>query len=155
MLALSEFFVGTIADAPIGSLILPRSKYDRPGIIGTRDDQPFFVILGQDHRFQGFPSAGNARYKGLIVPDVVIEVDETSIGEPDRWDTPLGSIMSQNGEIGVVAAAASSFGAGHFVVRLASVKPSEFGVSFSKWRVVLGNGSEKRTLLSFDAKADP
>lgn len=153
MLALSEFFVSVIADAPAGSLVLPRSKYERLGIVGTAKDNPFFVLLGDDHRFEGFPASGNTSHKGVIVPNIGIEVDETSVGEGDSWDIPLGSIVSKSGQIGVLTTNAGSFGSGRFVASLGPTPASEVSAFFSKWRVFIGQGAEKRTLVSVDAKA--
>lgn len=150
MLALSEFFAGTIADAPFGSLILPTSKYDRQGIIASQNGLPFFVILGDDHRFQGFPSVDNTSHKGVIVPNVAVEVDEASIGQLDSWDTPLGSIICAGGEIGIRVAAVGNMSAGRFVAKLAEAPSTSISASFSKWRIVLGAGMDKRILLSID-----
>ncbi|WP_428428780.1 hypothetical protein [Pararhizobium sp.] len=151
MLALSEFFTGTISEAPLGSLVLPRSKYDRCGIIASFNDAPMFVILGDDHRFQAFPSADNSSHKGLIVPDVGIEVDETSIAEHENWDTPLGSIVCAEKEIGIRIAMIGQLSRGRSLAKLASIPPASVEASFSRWQVTRGSGADKRILMKIDA----
>ena len=151
MLSVSEFFTGTISEAPVASLILPRSKNDRCGIIASFKDAPIFVILGDDHRFQAFPSADNSSHKGLIVPDVGIEVDETSIGEHDSWDTPLGSIVCAEQEIGIRIAWIGQLSRGRTLAKLASIPPSSVEASFSRWQITRGSGADKRILMKIDA----
>lgn len=151
MLALPEFFTGTLSEAPVGSLILPRSKNDRCGIIASFNDAPIFVILGDGHRFQAFASADNSSHKGLIVPDVGIEVDETSIAEHDNWDTPLGSIVCAEEAIGIRIAAIGQLSKGRSLAKLASIPATSVEASFSRWQITRGNGADKRVLMTIDA----
>lgn len=152
MLALSEFFPATIADAPLGSLILPRSKYDRHGLIASVADVPYFVLLGHEHRFAAFPSTDNRSHKGLIVPDVRIEVDEASADDTDAWDAPLGSVIFKEGKIAIRVKKADSFSGGLLLAELAVCPSTEIVASFSLWQIVVGSGAEKRVLLSIDAR---
>ncbi|MEH7846433.1 hypothetical protein [Rhizobium laguerreae] len=151
MLSISEFFTGTISEASVGSFVLPRSKYDRCGIVTSFNDAPMFVILGDDHRFQAFPSADNTSHKGLIVPDVGIEIDETSIAEHDSWDTPLGSIVCAEEEIGIRIAMIGQLSHGRSLAKLASKPPSPVEASFSMWQITRVSGADKRILMKIDA----
>jgi len=155
MLALSEFFPGTLADAPSGSLILPRDKYERCGIVALHKDEPFFVILGDEYRFQGFPSKDNTSHKGLIVPAVSVEIDETSLVPLDSWDTPRGSIVCAEGVVGVRAEMSGSRSLGIINAVLGSIPTSPIEAAFTRWQIALGAGQDKRVLMKIDATARP
>jgi hypothetical protein len=151
MLALSDFYPGTIADASIGSLILPRSKYEQSGIVASYQGSPFFVILSEDHRFYGFPSESNTSYKGLIIPGVAIEVDETSLAEHDTWESPLGSIVCVGSEVGIRSSVNGNRPSGYVVARLSTIPASRIEAAFTRWQITLGSGPEKRILMRIDA----
>lgn len=155
MLALSEFFPGTLADAPSGSLTLPRDKYERCGIVASHNDEPFFVILGDEERFQGFPSKDNTSHKGLIVPAVSVEVDETSLVPLDSWYTPRGSIVCAEGVVGIRAEMIGSRSHGIVVAMLGAIPPSPIEAAFTRWQITLGAGRDKRVLMKIDAAARP
>lgn len=151
MLALSEFFPGTIADAPVGSLILARSANERSGIIAVYDDEPFFVILSDEGRFRGFPSGQNASNKGVIVPGVTVEVDETCLGEYDPWETARGAIVCKGGVAGIRAEMVGARSHGIVLAMLGSFAASPVEAAFTRWQVTLGIGQEKRVLMKIDA----
>jgi len=150
MLKISEFFSGTIAEAGVGSLILPRSNYDHAAVIGTVDDAPFAVFIDGPHRFRGFPSSGNTRYGGVIIPDVSFEVDERSVVDPHRFDVPLGAIICRDGLLGISAAGEHAFRGANLVELGSGHSKGTTEVAFSRWHVVLGSASEKRILFKVD-----
>lgn len=151
MLALSEFFPGTIADAHVGSLILARSANERSGLIAVQDGEPFFVIMSEEGRFRGFPSGQNASNKGVIVPGVTVEVDETSLTEYDSWDTARGAIVCTDGVAVIRAEMMGPRSRGIVLAMLGSVAASPVEAAFTRWQVTLGTGQEKRMLMKIDA----
>lgn len=155
MLALSQFFPGILADAPLGSMILPRDKYERCGIVASHKDEPFFVILGDEHRFRGFPSKDNTSHKGLIIPAVSFEIDETSLVPMDPWDTPLGCIVCTESVVGIRAEMIGARSQGIVVAMLGAIPSSSIEAAFTRWQISLGTGQDKRVLMKIDAAARP
>ncbi len=150
MLPISEIMAGDVAQAPLGSLILPRSAREQPGMIGKVEDVPYFVFLSPTNNFGAFKQSVRPRNPGIIVPKISIEVDESTVGAYDAWETRAGSFVIEEGKAGVLAGDTQTEGLGRFVVTVADVAKSEVSLAFSKWKVVLVTGSEKKVLLSID-----
>ncbi|MDC7745815.1 hypothetical protein [Rhizobium binxianense] len=152
MLSISDILVGDVAEAPLSSLILPRSTREQPGLIGKVEDVPFFVFLSAKNNFGAFKQSLKPRNPGIIIPNVSVEVDESSVGEYDAWDTRAGSFVFEGGTAGVLAGDARTEGMGRFVVNIANVTRSEVSASFSRWQLVTGSGYDRKVLLSIDAR---
>lgn len=153
MLASEEFTVGTFASAPAGSLILPRNKHEATAIVGLLDEAPTAVFLGDRFQFHCFPTAGSESWSGLIIPNVRVEVDESTAFDPAYGNSPLGTVVRAATQLSVYAKTERSFGR-HRVVPLVSNLPATYdgGVGFTKWQIVLGAGPEKRLLLKIDVQ---
>src|SRR5690606_11170023 len=135
MLKTTEVFGCTIAEAGVGSLILPRSNYDHPAVIGTVQGAPFIVFIGGAHRFRGFPSSGNTNYGGLIVPDASFEIDETSVIDPYKSDAPLGAIICREGLVCISAAGEHAYRGENLVELGACHSKGTAEVAFLRWHV--------------------
>lgn len=152
MLAADEFTVGKLGDALPGSLILPRTKYEAAVLIGQLEAASAAVFLTAPHRFKFFLSAGNTHWGGLIVPDVKIELDETSLFDPDYDGSPLGSVIRMDTRLVVRAITERSFGHASQITLRSDLAPILQGsAAFSRWQVVIGEGRGKRVLFSVDA----
>jgi len=153
MLAPEEFTVGAFASAPAGSLILPRNKHEATAIIGLLDEAPTAVFLRDQFQFHYFNTAGSENWSGLIIPNVRVEVDESTAFDPRHIGSPLGAVVRAATELGLYAKTERSFGQSR-AVSLASNLPPTFdaGVGFTKWHVVLGAGPDKRILLKVDVQ---
>lgn len=103
MLAPEEFTVGTFASAPAGSLILPRNKYEATVIVGLLDEAPTAVFLGDRFQFHCFPTAGSENWSGLIIPNVRVEVDESTAFDPAYGNSPLGTVVRAASQLSVYA----------------------------------------------------
>lgn len=156
MLSPEEFTVGTFASAPVGSLILPRNQHEAAVIVGLLDEKPTVVFLGDRFQFTYFHTAGSENWSGMIIPNVRVEVDESTAFDPWYGSSSLGAVVRSATHLGVYAKSERSFGR-HQAVTLTSNLPAidNGGVGFTKWQVVLGTGTDKRILLTIDAeKAD-
>jgi hypothetical protein len=110
MLAPEEFTVGTFASAPAGSMILPRNKHEATIIVGLLDEAPTAVFLNDQFQFHYFPTAGSENWSGLIIPNVRIEVDETTAFDPAYGASPLGTVVRAATQLTVYATTERSFG---------------------------------------------
>lgn len=151
MLAAHEFTVGYLGDARPLSLILPRTTYEYAMLVGHVEGRPTAVFLSSQHRSYCLASEGNTSWKGLIVPEVRIEVDETSLFDPATLDSPFCSIIRRDTRLAIRARRERPFGDGTSVTlhdNLASAGDLKAG--FSKWQVVVGEGACRRVLWSTD-----
>lgn len=153
MLAPEEFTVGTFASAPAGSLILPRNKHEATVIVGLLDVAPTAVFLGDRFQFHYFHTAGSENWSGLIIPNVRVEVEESTAFDPGYGGSPSGAVVRAATELSVYAKTGRSFGRSR-AVSLVPNLPATYdgGIGSAKWQVVLGAGPEKRILLKIDVQ---
>lgn len=153
MLAPEEFTVGTFASAPAGSLILPRSKHEMIVIVGLLDEAPVAVFLSDRFQFHYFHTAASENWSDLIIPNVRVEVDESTAFDPGYGGPLLGAVVRVATELNIYAKTEQSFGWSR-AVRLVSNLPAthDGSVGFTKWQVVLGVGPEKRILHKIDVQ---
>jgi hypothetical protein len=152
MLSPNEYYVGTLGAAKPLSLVLPRNKHEATILIGKTESGPAAVFLSGQFSFQFFSSSGNENWGGIIVPDVCIEVDETSLFDP-AYDQALGSLVRLDTRLIIPALAERSFGRSTPVTLCENLPASgDLRAAFAKWRVVIGGGFDKRVLLSMDAR---
>ncbi|MFS8047030.1 hypothetical protein [Rhizobium sp. BR 314] len=147
MLSPEEFTVGTFGSAQPLSLILPRTQYEATVLIAHINKAPAAIFLSGLHAFQYFESAGNDSWKGLIIPNVRVEVDETSVFDPNQISIPLGTLIRIDTRLTIWAKGERSFDASTSAT-LCDDLPStgEFRAAFSRWQIVIGEGQEKRVL---------
>lgn len=147
MLSATEFTVDTFGNATPLSLVLPRNKHEAAAIIGSVEGAPAAVFLSGNFTFSCFKSAGNHHWRGLIVPNVRVEVDETSIFDPDYDGVPLGSIVRSDTRLIIRAQAEHTFGQATAITLHQDLAPTgDFKAAFGQWQVVIGEGVERRVL---------
>ena len=146
MLSATEFTVGAFGNAGPLSLILPRSKYDETALIGWTEKGPTAIFLSGQHLFTCFESAGNRNWRGLIVPDVRIEVDETSWSD----EGGLGVAIRSDTRLAIVGKNDRGFGAVLVTVQADLPPTHNEQAAFSRWQVVLGSDNAKRVLTKME-----
>lgn len=151
MLAASEFTVGALANAEPLSLVLPRTKYEETALVGKTSDGPAVVFLSGSHPFQCFTCADNTTWKGTLIPQVRIEVDETTAFEPDSMMGHIGSVIRTGTQLVIIARSTPTHVYAHVVLEDGHPSTQGFAAGFSKWQVVIGDGHDKRVLWHCDA----
>ncbi|HAW49309.1 MAG TPA: hypothetical protein DCX34_19090 [Roseovarius sp.] len=149
MLSPSEFFVGNIGSAEPLCLMLPTSNHDETFLVGQTDGIATAVFLSGRFKSHCFECEGNDRWHGLIIPDVRIEVDETSLIDTDRNDAPSLCVVRTDAKLVIIAHSKNSFRPSTWVL-LHDNLPStgEFRATFSRWQVVISEGQDKRVVWS-------
>ncbi|MGH7025570.1 MAG: hypothetical protein ACREEB_18540 [Caulobacteraceae bacterium] len=147
MLSPDEFTVGLFATARPLSLILPRGGREQAAIIGAYDDAPTAVFLSGEYRFRSFRSDTNTTWSGLIVPDVRVEVDETSVFDPDCDGFGAGAVIRFGARL-VMYSVPDPNSAQRLATVLHDNLPgtAQLRAAFLRWHVVIGTGRDKRTL---------
>ncbi|MFC3077683.1 hypothetical protein ACFODL_06235 [Phenylobacterium terrae] len=155
MLSPQEFTVGTFATAKPGSLVLPRAKHEAPALICEGDGEPVAVVLSGTYAFHSFPTGGAENWRGVIVPDVSIELDETSLYDPDHHGHLPGVLVREGTRLMVRGMPQQAFGRSVPVVIHAGLPDGAGRAAFTRWQVILGQGDEKRVLHQADLGDPP
>jgi hypothetical protein len=153
LLSPHEFIVGSLARAQPLSLVLPRNKYEATFLVCQAEASAVAVCLAGQHAFQHFPCSNNSHWKGLIVPDVRVEVDITSLIETGQG-TPLGAALRSASRLMIAARSDQSYGPSGVTLH-DDLPPAYEEAAFSRWQVIIGRGLDKRMLWSIDLNAPP
>jgi hypothetical protein len=155
MLSPEEFNVGTFKAARPGSLVLPRTKYETLALICEGDDAPVAVLLAGDHAFRSFPTEDAENWMGLVVPNVHIEVDESSLFDPDSNGYALGVLIREETKLVIRSKAERSYSRSVPLVIKSGLPEGRGSAGFARWQVVVGQGEEKRILHRVDIEGVP
>lgn len=149
MLAADEYFPGCLCDATPITLFWPSNSHEPPTLVVAGENETLIaIVLEGTHSFVTFDCSANTSWRGLLIPNVTIEVDEKSIFSTDRYDKPLGAITRKGNALRIAAKSNGGFRTACDVPLLTNLSGGreDVGVSFTKWRVVLGEGPLKREL---------
>lgn len=148
MLSANEFSVGALANAAPLSLVLPRNQYEATVLVGELKGVPAAVFLSGQFAYNFFPSADNYNWKGLIVPNVRVEVDHASLYKGDNFGGGLGSVVRMDTRLIVKAKSERFYGDGVSVTLHDGLMPCAEGDTawFTNWQVVVGEGQDKRVI---------
>lgn len=153
MLSPEEFSVGGIGDVTSNlALILPRGDYEYIMLVTRASGSPYAIFLTGPHQFAGFECSANGYWKGLIIPDVAIEIDESSVFGAEYERFALGAMVRKESHLEMVTRVDDAF---HrmtqtpLIVDLPQCRQN-MAAGFAKWRIVLGDGPSKRELTHID-----
>lgn len=152
----SECFAGPISAAHGLTLVLPRTQYERACLIVPKEEKPVCICLEQFSNvgpFFAFECDDNDNWRGLLIPDIRIELDETSLHDADGRYAPRGSMARTQGELTLAVEFEGQFHARTASVTILDGLPPSSPhqtACFLKWQVVLGNGDNKRVLWKVD-----
>lgn len=153
MLALREFTIGRLADAQSNSLLMPTSKHGRLLLVGTFEGQRWAAFVGEGDGFRGMACMQHGSpWKGLIVPDLDIEIDPKSAMDARSQTPPLGALIRQGTQLGIHAMVEDGFGA-EVIVLVDGLPQVKEEAAFLVWTIGLGHGSERRVLHSVSVEA--
>ena len=138
MLGAHEFTVGTLADATPLSLMLPRTKHEATFLIGRTENASAAVFIGGEYSFEFFECSPTTNWSGLLIPNVRIEVDETSLFDPTEAFGQPGTVVRTDTRLVVYAQIKRHFPRHSEVILQAELPASQdLKAAFSKWRIVL------------------
>ena len=152
MLSSEEMRVDYVGRAEGLTLVVPVGKHDDWFLVTTADATPAAIFLDGDHRFVAIDCADNTNYKGLLIPNVRIEVDETSVYDAVGNHAPPGMVVRQNDGLFVAASADRMRMRSDLFALQRGLAASDVNLSagFSKWQIVLGNDPHQRVLKTID-----
>jgi hypothetical protein len=150
MLAAHEFFVGPLASASGMALMLRRHEREASFLVSAAADIPTAIFLDGEFRFTCMPSVNNTSWNGIVVPNIIIEVDETSILHPDRGEPP-GTLVRKQTQLFIMAkhqphGRTTPIG----IVSMLPPCHENQSAAFGRWHIVLGEGTSKRVLFTVE-----
>lgn len=153
LLKVHQFTAGRLHNVLKLSLILPRTEYEHTFLAWRRHEQVTAVFLAGQYCFDAFHVETNNEMAGLIIEDVHIEVDESSIFSPQDVHPQRGTLIREGESLSIAAKLNNAhFGRATrlpFVDGLPST-PEHVGVGFYRWAIVLGEGLSRRELINID-----
>ena len=158
MLSPSDFSVGSFPEAEGLTLMLPRTQHEEPILIADASGVKVAIYLGK-HKYDACPCGDSHGWNGLLIADVSIELDETSLFDPGRDDAPLGALVREGVSLNMIAKIIDN----HHIQRaqpitiIAGLPPcrERESAGFTKWQIVLGEGEEKKVLFRVDVTGLP
>ena len=110
------------------------------------------IRIDRGYRFVAIDCADNTNYKGLLIPNVRIEVDETSVYDTAGNYAPPGMVVRQNDGLFVAASADRMRMRSDLFALQRGLAASGVNLSagFSKWQIVLGDAHRQRVLKTID-----
>ncbi|WP_439408523.1 hypothetical protein ACNJX9_09255 [Bradyrhizobium sp. DASA03076] len=157
MLSPDEFSVGHIASARGLTLVLPVDHYDHLSLVTTVHAEPTAILLDDRDQFEAFGCQANTNYKGILIPDVRIELDETCVHDAaGRWAVP-GMVVRRDDALFISTRTDRRPGSSQLVALqrgLVACEPS-MAIGFTRWQIVIGDRHNKRTLKIIDLESKP
>ncbi len=154
MLAPREFLIGSFGQTDGLTLVLPRDQYEHAALVSQASGQRIAVILKGEHEFISFNCDDDTSWHGVLIPNVSIEIDETSLVNSYG---PLGSVVRTESELRIMTRPGGGFArSSNAVPLLNELPPCEKGMSavFTRWSLVIGEALAKRTLVKIDVTPD-
>lgn len=154
MLRFDQMRTGYLKDAEPLSLMLPTDTGTPKFLVCGSKDDPVAVELGGEDVFSAFRCGQDTYWRGLLILDVHLEVDETSRFERSVGRGPVGS-LELNGQSAHIVTRGHHGGAGRVVAFSSpSIERSEISVGFARWEICVGLGDQKQVLHSIDRQTN-
>jgi hypothetical protein len=147
-----EIWVGSTSSVSELAIVLPRREHEETLLISQEGDTSWTTFLDPGrHQYHSFQiSNGGGGRKGLIVTGIKIELDQTSIFDPNR-EFKLGSMIRDKDRLSILAVD-RSFNDERKIQILGGLRScdDEESAGYTKWRIVLGEGDRQRVLCEID-----
>ncbi|MEA2822990.1 MAG: hypothetical protein QOJ86_4994 [Bradyrhizobium sp.] len=151
MLYPHECSVGCVGDVTTLSLVLPRDTFEATVLVAPAGESMVGVVLDGEHPYISIECGrDDTNWSGLLVPNVSIELDETTVFDA-RSSSPLGSLIRTGTRLAISARAPSAM-RNHLIPIVPDLPPcrESFSAGFRRWRVIIGDGLSKRELKAIN-----
>jgi hypothetical protein len=109
MLLPREFSVGYIGNVTQLTLVLPVDDYDRAFLVTLAPGKPTAIVVDERDSFVSFVCDNNTSWKGLLVPNIAIELDEKATDDAVGWSAPLGMLVRRDDGLFISTKAEGTF----------------------------------------------
>lgn len=151
MLDASEFSAGALGYARGLCFIAPRNGNEAPILVAPGNPQSAIFLAGHEP-YMGFPYENNEYWKGIIIPNIRIELDFSSLVNLDYEFAPRGAMVRHGKCLSIAAIMENSWRDDGLISLIHELSPCQekISVGFRKWQIVLGEGQAKRILWTVD-----
>lgn len=154
MLSPSEVLPARLSDASGLALLLPRTGYEAVFLAVPFESGHIAVRLeGGDKAFTSFSTEEGAAWRGALVRDLEVGVDEGSLFDPDQELAPLGSLIREGTSLAMATRPPMASVIGRYLLPLLHNLPmGSPGVrlGFRKWQLTRGQGTDRRVMRAFE-----
>lgn len=150
MLTTSDFVTSTIADTKPLSLVRGLDGPDRDLLIAGTAEAPIAIILEGEFAHQHFKASGSEHWDGLIIPNLRVEVDDTSAFDARAIRNPVGSVVRTASELALLVQNKPPMGLGRICLETGLADMGQHSVGFYRWQLVRGEGQGKQVFRIFD-----
>jgi hypothetical protein len=154
MLTPDEFYPGSLRDVDTFSLFLPQRRDGFSALVTDVGGGLTAVVLDGDHQFLAFNCNDNVTWRGIIIPNIRIEVDEGSLIDLDRYDVPQGALIRRSAELCIATREENGFSTARDIPLIGNLRigQKDADIGFATWRIVLGEVRDKRELKIVSVK---
>jgi hypothetical protein len=149
----AAFWIGTPKEVTSLALLLPISQHESASIISWQESTIFQVMIDKDQIFHAYEYKEDDQDKGIVIPGISIEIDETTIFDVETVYAPYGALIREGSRLSVAARIHDThrMARQRIIPLLSGLPPCPEGskAGFRKWQIVLGEGIEKRVLREF------
>lgn len=137
------------------TLLLPRGPHEQAALIGQAQGQQHGVVLDGDLPAQAYVVQGEGTWSGLLVSNVIVEVDEMTAFDPAS-ELKTGALIREADRLSILAQSGPYPRLSRplkvvLLEKLPLCDPDE-GAGFGSWRLLVGDGIDRRQLLSIDVE---
>ena len=156
MLTLQEFSVGTLADAEGLTWLKPFVESDEEFLVFAIGDRKMAIFLDPQHDFEAWECSTATNHRGILIPEVQIEIDEKSTFDTERTYAPYGALVRKGDTLSIAILASDDRR-----IRRQQLLPvitglpasgSDIEVGFLKWQLSIGEGDNRRVLRTIEVK---
>jgi|ERR1700688_710126 len=154
MLLPHEFSVDYIGNVTQLTLVLPVDDYDRAFLVTLAPGKLTAIAIDEREGFASFICESNRNWKGVLVPNIAIELDEGTTFDAVGLSPPLGMLVRQQDRLFISTRPDGGLPRNKLVPILTGLPPNQanMAVGFKKWQIVIGDGLSKRTLMALDTE---
>jgi hypothetical protein len=137
-------------------ILLQTSKYSAPFLVIGDEDDADVICLDGDHKFQSFKRSGAQGWAGLAIEGIEFEIDpETAIDLVGFRKIP-GLIIRKGSLLSITAMSDNAFRQTIAIPVLSSLPEGSLNqeVAFTRWRVLVTVGKERRIVREFSMPLD-
>lgn len=157
MLEPHECFAGTLMDAQPGWLMLPSTQRESRFLVGAYGEKIFAVFLDGNLMLHSMDCKDADHAEGLLVPNVRVLVDPSSIVDPRQDGPRYGMLVRHLDKLSIWTIGQNRFSHNMARIDLACDLPSSASAKqagFLHWQIVVGQGTEQRLLFDLDLREE-
>jgi len=138
------------------TFVLPRTDDEYRCLVIMQEDKPYAICLDVLHQLGRFFSIlcdEDDNWHGLHIPNVRIELDETSLHDAQGYAIPIGAVVRTEDKLTLRVKKEGDYQSAVGSITLLEGLPRcppQQTACFVNWQIVLGEGEEKRVLATVD-----